>query len=133
MTTNDLVLDLEVVADGLPTFGGSQLALDTTLVPCIAMVRRTGAADTDGVVLQRARRRKVRRYPELVERGSRARLVVLAVEVGGRWSPESFVAQVAKSKVREQPFLLQKRFPRMCSGKGCCHVSLGLEVRARGE
>ena len=49
--------------------------------------------------------------PELVGRGSRARLIVLAIEVGGRWSPElqSFV-QLAKSKAREQPFLLQKRF-----------------------
>ena len=96
VTTNVLVRDLdlplpeaadnrrlEVVADGLP---------------------HRGAADTDGVVLQRARRRKERRYPELVGRGSRARLVVLAVEVGGRWSPElqTFVAQLAKSKAREQ-------------------------------
>ena len=126
MTTNVLVLDLdlplpvvadnrrlEVVADGLPIFGGSQLALDTTLVCALHCdgSPHTGAADMDGVVL-RAGRRKERRYPELVGRGSRARLVVLAIEVGGRWSPElqSFVAQLAKSKAREQPFLLQKRF-----------------------
>ena len=43
---------------------------------------------------------------------SRSLPVVLAIEVGGRWSPElqTFVAQLAKSKAREQPFLLQKRF-----------------------
>ena len=127
MTTNVLVRDLdlllpeaadnrrlEVIANGLPIFGGSQLALDTTLVFALHCdgSPHTGAADTDGVVLQRARRRKERRYPELVGRGSRARLVVLAIEIGGRWSPElqTFVAQLAESKARKQPFLLQKRF-----------------------
>ena len=63
------------------------------------------------MVLSRARRRKEQRYPELVGPGSRARLVVLAVEVGGRWSAEmrTFVAQLAKAKVRQEPRLLQKR------------------------
>ena len=62
-------------------------------------------------VLSRARRRKERTYPELVGPGCRSRLVVLAVEVGGRWSPETrtFVAQLAKSKARQEPRLLQKR------------------------
>ena len=43
--------------------------------------------------------------------GSRARLVVLALEVGGRWSAETrtFVAQTAKAKARREPRLLQKR------------------------
>ena len=39
--------------------------------------------------LQAARRRKERRYPELARRFGRAKLVVLAVEVGGRWSKET--------------------------------------------
>ena len=39
----------------------------------------------DGAALQAARRRKERRYPELVRRFGRARLLVLAVEVCGRW------------------------------------------------
>ena len=115
VTTNVLVRDLdlplpvaadnrrlEVVADGLPIFGGSQLALDTTLVCALHCdgSPHTGAADTDGVVLQRARRRKERRYPELVGRGSRARLVVwlrptlanpilanpFLAKIGGKWS-----------------------------------------------
>ena len=102
------------VADGLPIFGGSQLALDTTLMCALHCdgSPHTGAADIDGVVVQRARRRKERWYPELVGRGSRARLVVLDIEVYKRWSPELqiFVAQLAKSKAREQPFFLQKRF-----------------------
>ena len=41
---------LEVVADWLPIFGGSQLALDTTLVCALYCdgSPHTGAADTDG-------------------------------------------------------------------------------------
>ena len=78
---------LEVVADGLPLCGGAQLAVDTTLV---CALRRDGnptrnAADEDGVALRRARHRKERTYPELVGRLARARLVVITVEVGGRW------------------------------------------------
>ena len=78
---------LEVVVDGLPLFGGAQLAVDATLV-CAR--RRDGsarprAAATDGVALAAARKLKERVYPELV-RGTagRARLVVLGAEVDGR-------------------------------------------------
>ena len=106
MTTNVLVRDLdlplpvvadnrklEVVADGLPIFGGSQLALDTTLV------RRTQEQPTRTEWCSNepggARNAGTQRWwAEEVER-----VVVLAIEVGGRWSPElqSFVAQLAKS------------------------------------
>ena len=76
---------LEVVADGLPLFGGVQLAVDTTLVSAIQGdgQPQRGAADNDGVALKRARRRKETTHPEFVQPGSRARLVVLALEVGG--------------------------------------------------
>ena len=76
---------LEVVADGLPLFGGVQLAIDTTLVSPLHSngSEWRGAGDRDGVVLEAARRRKERTYPELVHRRhNRARLVVLAAEVG---------------------------------------------------
>ena len=68
---------LEVVVDGLPLFGGSKLAVDTTLVCSLHSdcSPHNGVADTDGVVFPR---RKEQRYPELVGPGSRARLVVLA-------------------------------------------------------
>ena len=104
---------LEVVVDGLPLFGACQLAVDTTLV-CAMHCDGTphdGAPNRDGVVLEAARRRKERRYPELVGPRSRARLVVLAVEVGGRWSAEtnSFLAQLAKAKARQETPLLRKR------------------------
>ena len=93
VTTNVLVRDLdlaepnaadarrlEVVADGLPLFGGAQLAVD-------------------------------RRYPELVGRRGRARLVVLAVEVCGRWSQETqrFLSSLARAKARSVPPSMRKR------------------------
>ena len=70
-----------------------------------------GAADADGVVASAARRRKVRTYPEIVGPRSWARLVVLAVEVGGRWSSEtrSFIAQLGKARSRQEPSLLRRR------------------------
>ena len=102
---------LEVVVDGLPLFRGAQLAIDTTLV---SPLRGDGqphrrSVDVDGAALDEARRRKERTYPELCERHSRARLVVLAAEVGSRWSDEAadFLKQLAKAKARGVPRALQ--------------------------
>ena len=66
---------------------------------------RRGAADVDGVALEAARKRKARTYPELVGVHRRARLVVIALEVGGRWSTEtrSVLSQLAKAKARGEP------------------------------
>ena len=104
---------LEVVADGLPLFGGVQLAIDSTWVSLVRAdgTARRGAAQHDGVSLATARRRKERTYPELVGPRSRARLVVLAGEVGGRWSGEtsSFLRLLAAAKARPEPPILQKR------------------------
>ena len=101
---------LEILADGLPLFGGAQLAVDTTLVSPIRGdgSARPGAADTDGVVLAQARRKKERTYRELVGPKSRARLVVLAGEVGGRWS-RVFLRLLARAKARSEPLILWKR------------------------
>ena len=51
---------LEVVAEGLPLFGGAQLALDTTLVSALHCdgSTRPHAADVDGVALSPRRRKK---------------------------------------------------------------------------
>ena len=78
---------LEIVADGLPLFSGMQLAVDTTLVSPLHCggSARPDAAQIDGAVLTVARRKKERTYPELMGPHARARLVVLAGEVGGRW------------------------------------------------
>ena len=93
---------LEVVVDGLPLFGGRQLAVDTTLVGALFAdgTARVGAANRDGVALVAARRRKETSYPELVGTRSRCRLVLLGGEVGGRWSAEtrSFLSQLAAEK-----------------------------------
>ena len=104
---------LEIVADGLPLFGGTQLAIDTTLVStlhCDGSARR-GAAHRDGVALLTARRKKERTYPELIGPHARARLVVLAGEVGSRWSDEtrSFLCQLARAKARSEPSILRGR------------------------
>ena len=69
---------LEILVDGLPLFGGAQLAVDTTLVSplhCDGSLHPR-AANEDGAVLAAARLLKKRTYPELVAPRRRARLVV---------------------------------------------------------
>ena len=102
---------LEVVAGGLPLFGGVQLAVDTTIVSTLHADGEPRRTTADGVALHAARQRKERRYPELVGRPGRARLVVLAVEVCGRWSQEtkSFLSSLAHAKAHSEPSLLRKR------------------------
>ena len=84
--------------------------MDTTLV---SPVRRNGtpqqaAATMDGVQLATARTRKEQKYRELLQ-SRRCRLVVLALEVGGRWSEEAvtFVRLLAMAKARTVPQLLR--------------------------
>ena len=69
------------------------------------------AADHDGAALEEARRRMERTYPELPGDGGRARLVVLAAEVGGRWSIETanFLVSLAKATALASPHVLQGR------------------------
>ena len=119
---------LEVVVDGLPLYGGMQLAIDTTLVSSVRGdgEPRRGAADTDGVALLQARKRKENTYPELRGPRARARLVVVALEVGSRWSAEakSFVGQLAKARARTEPRVTQRRMEqawrlRWCSILAC--------------
>ena len=112
---------LEVVADGLTLWHGAQLAIDTTLV---SPLRRDGsprprAADHSGAALDDACRRKDRTYPELSGDGGRARLVVLAAEVGGRWSVETanFLVSLAKAKALDSPYC-RAGFSRPSSGGG---------------
>ena len=72
---------------------------------------RRGCAGRDGAALVQARQLKRRTYPELSGDHGRARLVVLATEVGGRWSEETraFVQQLAKAKSRSVPRILVGR------------------------
>ena len=65
----------------------------------------------DGVASEAARLRKVRTYPELAGPHRRAHLVVLALEVGGRWSCETqaFITQLARAKARNETHLMRGR------------------------
>ena len=104
---------LEVVADGLTAFRGAQLAIDTTLVSALRRdgTARPGAVTRAGVALAAARRKKERTYPELTGEGGRARLVVLAAEVGSRWSVETaqFLVALSNAKAESVPELLRGR------------------------
>ena len=78
---------LEVVAVGTPLWHGVPLGCDATLVsPLHADGSCWGRADVeDGVAIRRGELAKEDTYPELIN-SSDLRLVVLACEVGGRWS-----------------------------------------------
>ena len=93
-----------------PLHGGAQLAIDTTMVSPLHRDGRArrGAVAHDGAALRQARTRRT--YPELAGEGGRARLVVLAAEVGGRWSEETaeFLSSLSWAKVRELPEDLQR-------------------------
>ena len=102
---------LEVVADGLTLWHGAQLSIDTTLVSPLHGTARRTAADCNGAALKQARRLKETTSPELSGEGGRARLVVLAAEVGRRWSEEmaQFLRAPAKPHARTAPLILQNR------------------------
>ena len=101
---------IEVIANGLPMWGGSQLAVDTTLVSPLTRSGepRSRGGTYAGAALQDARRNKERTYPELLQ-NRRCRLVVLGIEVGGRWSNEAsnFIRMLANVRARSSPPSLQ--------------------------
>ena len=101
---------IEVIANGLPLWGGAQLAVDTTLVSALdsSGQPRRQQRSTTGAALRIARRAKERTYPELL-RAERCRLVVLGIELGGRWSSEAaqFVRMLARSRARSAPHVLR--------------------------
>ena len=71
---------------------------------------KRGTSVRGGAVLQEVRRRKERTYPEL-HTGGRARLVVLATEVGRRWSEETaqFLRALAKHRAQGSPSVMRQR------------------------
>jgi len=80
---------IEVIATGLPLRHGSH-AIDTMLVSPLtgAAQPRRRSGQYAGATLHTSRQNKERTYPELAG-SNRCRLVVLAMEVVGRWSPEA--------------------------------------------
>ena len=79
----------------------------STSVPCQRRNSQRRAADHNGD----ARRRKAVTYPEFTGDMGPARLVVLAAEVGGRFSTETavFLNALAKAKSQSVPQLLRGR------------------------
>ena len=115
---------IEVIASGLPCYGGRQLAIDITIRSAID---RNGCAKPqaywlDGACLAEPRVDKEEKYPEFAG-SSRCELVVLAIEAGGRFSTETqeFIRKLADSKARSCPSYLrgaasaafQRRWSRM--------------------
>lgn len=100
---------IEVIANGLTLWGGRQLAIDTTVVSALNG-RGQARSRAPGKALERARKAKERRYPELVGDAPRCRLVVLAFEVGGRWSAEAveFLRLLARHRAQASPRLLRR-------------------------
>ena len=100
---------IEVIANGLPLWNGAQLAVDTTIVSPPPPLGRPvlGATRPDPALLE-ARRRKEATYPELLA-SARCRLVVIGVEVGGRWGSEaaSFLRLLARARARAAPEALR--------------------------
>jgi len=97
---------LEVVANSLPSFHGAQVAVDVTLVCPIQRdgCPRPGADTEPGLALAQAEERKSRTYPEFGQQG-RCKLVVLALEVGGRWSTatQTFLRALARGRALASP------------------------------
>ena len=110
--------------------------------PCVTALHcdgsaRRGTAERDGVPLDEARQRKERTYLELVQPDRRAKLVVIAGEVGERWSNEGSVihqalGQGTRSRVTrgfEKTCRTSLAFevvwpPNVCGGKGVCRFIL---------
>lgn len=102
---------LDVVAYGLPLYGGLPLCGDATLVSPLdaAGWPKFGSDVHDGACFAAARRRKARRYPELAA-GEQGRLVVLGCDIGGRWEAEAWklLQGLVKAKSRATPELLRR-------------------------
>ena len=92
----------------------AQLALDTTMVSPLHRdgTAKRGTSFRGGAVLQEARRT----YPELNGARGRARLVVLAAEVGGRWSDET--AQFLRALPNTAPREFQVSCVSGCNPRG---------------
>ena len=81
---------LDILAGGLSLFGGRTIVGDATLRSPLsgAGIPHGAAATVDGATFPPARRDKADTYPELVAPSARHKFMVLASEVGGRFSEE---------------------------------------------
>ena len=93
---------LDVVASGLPIYGGRTIIVDATLRSPLtgAGMWRFNAHEEDGASFAQAVVDKHRKYPELVAQGARWKFIVAAAEVGGRSNDEliGLVRELARHK-----------------------------------
>jgi len=106
---------VEIVARNLHVKHGIPLAFDATVVSPLHASggARPRAADEDGVAIAAAERDKRETYPELV-RSPKCQLVVLACEVGGRWSSTCawLVRELAEARSAQAPPRLRRSTAR---------------------
>ena len=99
---------IEVIANGLALWGSAQFVVDTTRVSPLTRTGglRKAACRTAGAACALVRKAKERTYPE-PRQSARCKLVVivLACELGGRWSSEAatFVKLLAGARARAAP------------------------------
>ena len=108
---------IEVIANGLPRWGGVQVAVDTTLVSPLTAAgepRREGKAYCRGCFAPCSSGEGAH-----LPRTLRCRLVVLGIETGGWWCPEAatFFRLLARCRARSAPPPLQ-----------CMHICLRASV-----
>ena len=115
---------IEVIANGLPLWGGSQLAVDTTLISPLtsAGMPRRRRGRTAGVALAEARRARERTYPEIAA-AHRCRLVVLGLEVPKR-PPSSVCSHVRGRAAPLRRNVLRVLQPSSDDGLGLCPLRL---------
>ena len=101
-----LALGVEVVVDGLPLNGGVCRSQSTRWLTSTRSSHE-GRWGVDGCRISE----------ELVGPRAWARLVVMGVEVGGRWAPETrtFLSLLALAKTRCECRLLQRREEQACA------------------
>ena len=104
-----------------------QVAVGTTVVSPLTRKGdpRPKADWKNGVALEEARKDKERRYPELLL-GNRCKLVVTAMEVGGRWSEEAyhFLDTLAEARARDAPKALKGSVHQACKRRWIALVSV---------
>ena len=120
---------IECLVKGLPLHS-AQLAENIKLVCSVSGngEPRPRAAYRNGEALRTARRDKERRYPEL-RQSSRCKLVMTALEVGGRWSAEAaaFLYDLASSRARIAPPALQGSAHRCWTKRWSALVSVAAQ------
>ena len=102
---------IEVLANDLPLWHGAQLAVDVTLVSPLGrtgQVRHASDANPGAAILAASQRKREHTYPEF-SGSRRCHLLILGLEVGGRWGEEAadFLRALAHARARTAPALLR--------------------------